>query len=172
MGFFLAIPFFLIRFGLLSVLSPQAVQRAAFFAPLLKQERVAYWVYQAASVAIFLCLFFLHVQWSMSLWFYVGVALYVVGAALLAASVVDFASPSENGVNQSGLYQVSRNPMYMAYFLFFLGCAALTKSLVLLCFVVAFQIAGHTIVRSEERWCLEQFGEPYRAYMKRVRRYF
>ena len=39
MGFILLIPFFLFRFGLLSILNKEAVKRAAYFAPLLNKEK-------------------------------------------------------------------------------------------------------------------------------------
>ena len=59
MGFLLLMPFFLIRFGLLALLDKGAVARAAHFAPLLKKEKPAYWIYQITNAAIFLYLFFL-----------------------------------------------------------------------------------------------------------------
>ena len=45
MGFVLMIPFLLVRFGLLSILGRGAVLRAAYFAPLQKRDKAAYWVY-------------------------------------------------------------------------------------------------------------------------------
>ncbi|MFR6330355.1 MAG: methyltransferase family protein, partial [Eisenbergiella sp.] len=81
------------------------------------------------------------------------------------------ATPSENGINKNGLYRVSRNPMYVAYFVFFLGYVLLTQSLILLALVIIFQISAHWIILSEERWCMEKFGDEYVQYLKRVRRY-
>ena len=103
--------------------------------------------------------------------FAAGLAVYAVGLVLLTISMVNFAVPSENGFNQNGLYRFSRNPMYVAYFIFFLGCVLLTQSPVLAVFVLIFQIAAHWIILSEERWCTEKFGEEYRKYMETVRRY-
>ncbi|MBU9727326.1 methyltransferase [Diplocloster modestus] len=62
--------------------------------------------------------------------------------------------------------------MYVAYFIFFLGCVLLTQSLLLLVFVLIFQITAHWMIRAEERWCIGQFGSTYLQYMKKVRRYF
>lgn len=172
MGFLLLIPFFLIRYGLLSILDKDAIMRAAYFPPLIKQEKAAYWIYQISNVAIFLCMFFLKVKVAPPILFYTGTAFYSVGTILLAVSVINFAAPSERGINQNGLYRLSRNPMYVAYFIFFLGCALLTQSPLLIGFVLIFQITAHWIIRSEERWCIEQFGGAYLQYMKKVRRYF
>ena len=75
------------------------------------------------------------------------------------ASVSSFAKPAKNGINLKGLYRISRNPMYVSYFIYFLGCVLLTQSLLLLAILVAFQISTHWIILSEERWCIKKFGE-------------
>ena len=51
-GFLLLVPFILIRFGLLSILSKEAINRAAYFPPLIKNEKAAYWLYQISNIAI------------------------------------------------------------------------------------------------------------------------
>lgn len=61
--------------------------------------------------------------------------------------------------------------MYLSYFLCFLGCALLSRSLILLGVVLLFQVSAHWVILAEERWCREQFGDAYRAYQKEVRRY-
>lgn len=171
MGFLLLLPFFLIRFGLLSRLDGEAVKRAAHFAPLQGNEKPAYWLYQASNAALLLGMCFFKIKFS-PLWLCVtGAAVYMAGLLLLIVSVVNFASPAENGFQQKGLYRVSRNPMYLAYFVFFMGCALLLQSLLLLAFVCVFQITAHWIILAEERWCVQTFGEAYLEYMKKVRRY-
>lgn len=171
MALLLLIPFFLVRFGLLSLLNKEAIGRAAYFAPLLDYEKVAYWFYQISNLAIIVVMGFLEIHFDPIGQFYAGVIVYVAGTILLIGSVVNFATPSRSGINQKGLYRLSRNPMYVAYFLFFIGCAMLTQSLVLLAFILVFQITSHWIILSEERWCIEKFGDEYRQYMERVRRY-
>jgi len=170
-GFFLLIPFFLIRFGLLARLDRGAVGRAAHFAPMAGGERAAYWVYQISNLAIIVYLCFCTVVVQCSWLFFIGAAVYLLGLAACAAAVVSFAVPSEAGPRTKGLYRFSRNPMYAAYFVFFMGCALLTRSLALCGIVLVFQTSAHWIILAEERWCMERFGEPYRRYMERVRRY-
>lgn len=172
MGILLLAPFFLIRFGLLSRLNREAVQRAAYFAPLEGNERTAYWLYQLSNGAIIIGLLFCRVshepRWLLS----AGLAVYALGNVLLLLSVVSFAAPTENGFHKNGLYRFSRNPMYVAYFVYFLGCVLIVKSWIILVFLLIFQITAHWIIRAEERWCAQQFGEEYRRYMERVGRYF
>ena len=170
-GFFLLLPFFLLRFGLLARLDQKAIVRAAHFAPLAGGERAAYWVYQAANVGILLAILLLPVH-TAPIWLVaVGAVVYAAGLALLAGAVVSFARPDRDGMNRTGLYRWSRHPMYVAYFVYFIGCVLLTRSMLLLGLVLAFQIAAHWIIRAEERWCAAQFGQSWRQYCSRVRRY-
>ncbi|WP_059004595.1 methyltransferase family protein [Bittarella massiliensis (ex Durand et al. 2017)] len=171
MGALLLVPFFLLRFGLLAVLDRGAVGRAAHFAPLPPGERGAYWVYQLANVGILLDILFLKVETAPPGLFWAGVALYAGGMALLAASVAAFATPAADGFCQRGVYRLSRNPMYLAYFLIFVGFAALGRSPLLLGLTAVFQVSAHWIIRAEERWCDQRFGEAYAQYARRVRRY-
>ena len=152
-GFLLLIPLILIRFGLLGMLSKEGLKRAASFAPLIGKEKTAYWFYQISTVLIFVYLFFLKVTTDLD-WFHAGLVTYGLGVLLCIASVLNFAKPAENGINLKGLYRISRNPMYMAYFIF-LGCVLLTRSLLLLAILMAFQISSHWIILSEERWCIK-----------------
>lgn len=170
-GFLLLIPFLLIRFGVLSHLDRAAVKRAAFFAPMAGKEIAAYWIYQLSNAAIFIVLFFLKVPIDFSWQFWWGTLFYLLGLVLCTASVIDFAAPSGEGLNQNGLYRFSRNPMYLSYFLLFMGCALLTHSVLLGGIDIIFQLSSHWIILSEERWCIGEFGDAYRQYMKRVRRY-
>lgn len=169
-GFLLLIPLILIRYGLLSIWNKEGLKRATFFAPLVGKEKAAYWFYQISNILIFVYLFFLKIT-TASYWFYAGLVIYGLGILLCLASVSNFARPAENGINLKGLYRISRNPMYVAYFIYFLGCVLLTQSLLLLAILMVFQISAHWIILSEERWCLHRFGAEYESYMQRVRRY-
>ena len=94
-----------------------------------------------------------------------------LGLALCAGAVVSFGRPSPGPFREDGLYRFSRNPMYVSYFVYFAGCVLLTRSRLLAALVLLFQLSEHWIILAEERWCREQFGAPYEAYRKRVRRY-
>ena len=100
-----------------------------------------------------------------------GLFCYPLGLGLCALAVISFAFPDDTGFNATGLYRFSRNPMYMAYFICFVGMALLTQSPLLLDIVLIFQFSAHWIVLAEERWCLEKFGDAYTRYKNQVRRY-
>jgi protein-S-isoprenylcysteine O-methyltransferase Ste14 len=166
----LLLPLILIRYVLLYLLSKDAFRRAAHFPPFAGKEKVAYYVYQASSILMFAYLLFLRVTGE-SPWLAVGLPVFAAGAVLCAVSVIHFAKPDGKGLNRNGLYRVSRNPMYVSYFLYFMGCVLLTKSPVLLILLLAFQISSHWLILSEERWCFREFGDEYARYMSQVRRY-
>lgn len=169
-GFLLLLPFFIIRFPLMSALSGRAIRRAAHFAPMQGTGKAAYFVYQASNIGIFLYLAFLSVKVDFSWKFYAGSAFYLFGLILCAAAVAAFSRPDSTGMNTNGVYRISRNPMYVAYFICFIGMALLTQSLALLGIVLVFQVSAHWIILAEETWCIAEFGIAYRAYMGRVRR--
>lgn len=164
------IPILLIRYGLLSAASKEATKRAAFFAPLSGKEKPAYAVYQITTALMLLYLLLLKIRTD-SIWFSAGLAVYFAGLVLYTASILNYAKPKKNGINSNGLYKVSRNPMYIAYFICFLGCVILTRSWLLFVLLLIFQISAHWIILSEERWCIKTFGAEYTEYMNQVRRY-
>lgn len=170
-GFLLMVPFFGVRFGLLGVLGKEAVHRAAHFAPMYGRERAAYFVYQLATAAVVVYPAFLTVKPGLTWTFLLGLLCGGLGLILCIVSMGAFARPDDRGMCAGGIYRLSRNPMYLGYFLYFAGCALMTASPVLMGVVLIFQISAHWIVLAEERWCLEHFGESYRRYMKQVRRY-
>ncbi len=165
------IPIILIRYGLLSVLSKEGLKRAAFFAPLFGKEKVAFWIYQITTVLILLFLFLLKIRTD-SVWFYIGLIIYILGIVLYTVSIINYANSIKNGLNVNGLYRISRNPMYIAFFIYFFGCVLLTQSWILLGLLIILQISVHWIILSEEKWCTKKFGEEYINYKKSVRRYF
>lgn len=172
MSIVLLLPFVLIRFVWLARLDRTALARAARFAPRSgRAERAAYWVYQLSTAGLLGGLCVLRIRTAPPALFFSGLAVCGAGLALLAGAVASFTAPTEEGFCQRGLYRVSRHPMYLAYFVFFAGCALLTQSPVLWLLLVLFQGSAHWIIRGEERWCIQTFGPPYLRYMARVRRY-
>lgn len=168
---FLLIPLFLMRYLLLHLLDKKALRRAAFVPPLLGQERVAFVFYQLATLALPFYCFFLHIHSSQFL-FWSGLIIYFAGVLLMLFACISFARPAENGLLQHGFYRFSRNPIYLAVFVYFFGIVLLTKSWLLLVLLAVFQFSEHWIILAEERWCRQQFGAPYLLYQQQVRRYF
>ena len=169
-GLILVSPILLVRFILLSYISREALRRAAFTPPTEGMERIAYFINILTSFALIVTPFFLRIEFR-SLLFISGLCLFLISLVLYAVSIIQFARPDGSGLNVSGLYRLSRNPMYVAFFLYFLACCMLTASWLLITELAIFQISVHFLILSEERWCKHQFGETYNGYMRKVRRY-
>jgi protein-S-isoprenylcysteine O-methyltransferase Ste14 len=98
------------------------------------------------------------------------VGILLAGWAVAAAKDRDIEKPTE--IISSGPYAFSRNPMYVAWTLIYLAIALLVNAwwlIVLLPVLILF--THYFVVRQEERQLEQQFGEPYRQYRSRVRRY-
>lgn len=71
-----------------------------------------------------------------------------------------------------GIYTISRNPAFLGFDLLYAGCAlAFSNSLNLVAAAGAIALF-HLQILQEEKYLTDAFGEPYRFYVGRVRRYF
>jgi len=74
---------------------------------------------------------------------------------------------------RDGPYSVTRNPLYVFSTLGAAGIGAQTGSLIVaLGFAVLCYLAFLVVIRAEEKYLEKAFGEPYRAYLADVPRFF
>ena len=72
----------------------------------------------------------------------------------------------------SGPYKFTRNPMYLGLVLMTVGFALVMNSMWLILLAVPVMLAlRNLVIVHEERYLEEKFGDDYRAYLKRVRRW-
>ncbi len=110
----------------------------------------------------------------------VGIALGAAGALFIAAAIptmlrghgtLNTAAPSASLVT-SGPYRLSRNPMYLGLVLLYAGVAcafAIVWALPLVIPVVLY--IRFRVIAPEERYLDRAFGDAYRSYRTRVRRW-
>lgn len=115
-----------------------------------------------------------------SLRYGLGGGLALAGAALMAAALRLFRKagtaipPWEptTALVTAGIYRRSRNPVYLAMVLLYVGLALIAAAswplLLLVPVLVTLQIA---VIRREEAYLERRFGEVYRHYRARVRRW-
>ena len=73
---------------------------------------------------------------------------------------------------ESGPYRFTRNPIYMGMFGGLIGLAIAFDNLWLLLMLVPFALViRYGVVAREEAYLERKFGEPYRGYRQRVRRW-
>lgn len=111
-----------------------------------------------------------------------GVALIVAGLALIMAGASAFRLASTTisplhpekatALVTRGVYGITRNPMYLAMALILMGAAVLLSNPLCLAPLLVFVILIDRLqIAPEERALTELFGEEYRLYRARVRRW-
>ena len=116
--------------------------------------------------------------WPMPWW--IGALVAVIGLVLIGVAFGLFRGSGEDPqpwtatgrIIDTGLYAHTRNPMYLGMAITMLGLALVLHSVMgILLVPVAMAVVGGTVIDREEVYLEGKFGEPYRAYMERVRRW-
>lgn len=101
----------------------------------------------------------------------IGIAIAGRKALQAAATNVDPTRPT-TAIVASGPYRFSRNPLYMALTLLFVGLTLAVNTWWGFVVLVPLAIVMHCgVVRREERYLEQKFGETYLQYRSKVRRY-
>lgn len=102
------------------------------------------------------------------------------GLALVLAGLVTFfrkgarAEPwrGTDVMVSGGIYRVTRNPMYLGFFLAYAGLALLLRSPAAgLMLIPLFLVMDRLVVAREEAYLARRFGAGYEAYRRKVRRW-
>ena len=109
-----------------------------------------------------------------------GGALIVIGIAIFAAGIRNFSRadtpvPSNQPVRAlvtTGIHGWSRNPIYVGMLLLYAGIGIAARSpWILILALPMFVILRYGVVAREERYLERRFGDGYRDYRARVRRW-
>ena len=104
--------------------------------------------------------------------FILGILIYAIGSTGFVAALLNFKNTLPDQPATEGLYRISRNPQQVMFFITFIGaCVAVGSWLALLIQMVS-SLFLHTRILAEEKACIEQYGDSFREYMKKVPRYF
>jgi len=106
-----------------------------------------------------------------TIWFYIGLFVYLVGLAMLIIAIVNIATTPHGKPFTKGLYRYSRHPMIFWGNLIHIGVSIASASWIFLLFSIAYAILWLVLVVPEERGCLEKFGTAYREYLNRTPRW-
>ncbi|MBI3163307.1 MAG: isoprenylcysteine carboxylmethyltransferase family protein [Chloroflexi bacterium] len=121
------------------------------------------------------------ISWLNSSWL-VGIGLALLAAALiwvLIAQVqmgdswrIGIDEKTSSPLVQHGLFGVSRNPIFLGMLVMLVGLLfTIPTAATLIVTLLGFMLI-HIQVRLEEPFLLDKYGEAYRVYQKRVRRWF
>lgn len=110
---------------------------------------------------------------------WIGVALCLAGLLLLLWSLVSFGRSFRVGIDEdspdrlvtTGVFALSRNPIYVAFAVILLGQFLIFSNWILLAYLGAGFWLFHRQVLREEKFLNKQYGQAYADYCQRVRRY-
>jgi len=134
-----------------------------------KEKRIL----NAVPLTIFVSFFyavFLPLQLGAT-WLYGGLLIYLFGMIFATVAVLNFATSAKNKPVTNGLYRVSRNPMYVGLLLMQIGLGVACTSWLYLLLTAVLMILLNAVLASEERYCLDRYGDAYREYMNRTPRW-
>ena len=107
--------------------------------------------------------------------FLAGVPLVVLGGLLALWGTVAAGWRNTSGLRDgfvsSGPYRFSRNPQYVGDIILFVGVSVIANSLLLWITHLLLALLFLVAPLAEEPWLEEQYGEAYREYRGRVRRF-
>jgi protein-S-isoprenylcysteine O-methyltransferase Ste14 len=121
-------------------------------------------------VILFIYSIFLPLPLSTSL-LYAGVALFVVGLIIIEIAKTPWVKTAVDEPITTGLYHYSRHPIYIGVFVQYIGIGIAAASGLFLLLIVVQIALSVTVVPTEERFCLEKYGNAYREYMNRTARW-
>jgi protein-S-isoprenylcysteine O-methyltransferase Ste14 len=110
---------------------------------------------------------------------WVGVFLCALGLLLFFLSLVSFSTSFRVGIDTdrpgtlitTGVFALSRNPIYVAFWIVMLGQFLIFPSWILLAYLPGAAWLFHRQVLREEEFLRKHYGPAYAQYCSRVRRY-
>ncbi len=112
----------------------------------------------------------------------IGILVVLFGVVVALLGVLEFRKAkttldprypqkSENLV-VTGIYKISRNPMYLGFLLALFGWFVILANVAALLFLPVFVIyINHFQIKPEERFLLQKFGSDFSQYCSKVRRW-
>jgi len=106
-----------------------------------------------------------------AIWLFSGLLIYLFGVVFNVVAVLNFATSPKNKVITKGLYNVSRNPMYVGIVITQIGLGIACSSWLYLLLTAVLMILLNANSSAEERYCLYMYRDDYRKYMNRTPRW-
>lgn len=110
----------------------------------------------------------------------VGIVFVAIAGFIIVLAFRSFSAAKTNiepwkpttAIISSGVYRFSRNPIYLAMTVLYVGAALLLDSLWILLFAIpVLFLINFGVIAREEKYLTDKFGKEYLDYKKRVRRW-
>ncbi|NIS81108.1 MAG: hypothetical protein GTO14_13080 [Anaerolineales bacterium] len=171
-GWLLPATFYLI-FGLMLLVFPRQVVRRLYDLPKHTGRIKALWI--IGRLIAFILIFGLLVALPLKIGepvFALGIVVYLLGLSMITWALITYRYTPLDQPVVDGLYRVSRNPQALGLMFIILGACLAVGSWLAVLMWAGMSALYHIRIVGEERLCLEQYGDSYRAYMAQVPRYF
>jgi protein-S-isoprenylcysteine O-methyltransferase Ste14 len=160
--------------------------RAIVFGDTNRSDFLLIPVFLALAYTILACAFGLPMPYWLIRPFWVSPPIVWLGLLLAAVALSGFALTLQSfgdsfrvGIDEkkpdklvtTGMFAISRNPIYVCFLLFFLGQFLVNPNAALAIAVLLLSLAIHRQILREEAFLAPHYGEEYASYRKRVRRY-
>ena len=110
---------------------------------------------------------------------WVGLILSAAAIIGIGLTLASFGASFRVGIDEnkpdklvtSGMFAISRNPIYVCFLMFFAGLFLVHRNIVMAVAIALFALVIHRQVMREERFLAAHYGAEYEDYRKIVRRY-
>lgn len=138
--------------------------------PFENREKIFAGVSMSVTLLLLIASIFLPLQLDTA-WFYVGMAIYLVGLVMFVSAIVTIVKTPAGQPFTDGMYRYSRHPMVIGESLTFIGAGLATASPIFVLLSVVLMFVAIRLAVAEERGCLEMYGGEYQAYLDRTSRW-
>ncbi|OGD35198.1 hypothetical protein A2V94_08510 [Candidatus Atribacteria bacterium RBG_16_35_8] len=137
---------------------------------LTKKEKVIGNIGNIIIYIIFLYSIFLPLKLGTA-WFYTGLLIFLLGLSILTITMISFLTTALDLPVTKGIYSYSRHPGYISMFLVLIGIGIATASWAILLVTIISIILANPSASSEERYCIEKYGDIYKEYLSKTPRW-
>lgn len=110
---------------------------------------------------------------------FAGAFIISAGLFVFCLALISFKSSWRVGIDTvapgdlitTGVFSISRNPIFLSMDLYFLGTFLIYSNLFFLMCFVCLALGFQFQIRQEETFLIEKYGDSYRKYMTKVNRY-
>lgn len=111
---------------------------------------------------------------------FLGIILLCISLIIMAITLIHFKNSLRFGMNKNnlgnlitaGIFSYSRNPFFLSLEIYFIGIAFFFPKLFFIVLAFSTIVSMHFFIIKEEIFLMENYGNEYKDYTRKVRRYF
>ena len=103
--------------------------------------------------------------------FFIGFIIFFIGLMILIRATYDFITTKPNKLIKTGVYKISRHPMYLATFFIVFSVSIASFSWLFLVLSIVMMFFFHREALIEEEYCMSIYGDEYNNYIQHTARW-